>query len=774
MCLVSSEGRFLSTNPRFCEIVGYSAEELLAQNSIETTHPDDRAGEAEITARMLAGELQTSNWEKRFVHRDGRVVWCNLTLALMPPRTGEAQQFVGVIDDISERKKAETATKGLVQTQQELATSDLPVQALMELIAERARGLTDAAGGVVELVDGAELVYTAGAGMVADKIGLRFKREGSLSELALKTHSVLKADDTETDPRCDRVACRKVGARSMVVVPLVRVGTEFVGVLKVMSDRPAAFTDRDVNNLQILTETLGAVIQRQRAAERLLQTVERFDRATHAGGLGVWDWDVQTNHLVWDDRLYQIYGLRREDFSNAYEAWATTVHPADLGRTDAEVQAALRGEKEFDTEFRTVWPDGSIHHIYAVGHVVRDADGTPLRMTGFNADITERKKLEAQFLRAQRMESVGTLASGIAHDMNNILAPIMMSVQLLKEDSKDEATLDMLSTLESCSRRGADLVRQLLSFTRGFDGQQVAVDITLVIRELQKVMKEVFPKDVQFEISAGRDLWTTIGDPSQLHQVLLNLCVNARDAMPRGGKLMIELENIVLDEFYVAMNPDGKAGGYVVIGVSDTGTGIAPAVLDKIFEPFFTTKELGKGTGLGLSTVIGIVKNHGGFVTVYSEVGKGTQFKVYLPAQTSETQLEEVSVTQSGIPRGNGELILLVDDERGVRQVAVRTLVRFGYRVVEAANGAEAVALYVQHQQDVALVLTDVSMPIMDGVALITALRSVNPQVRIVVSSGLPFSGGVARAVEFGVRHFIPKPYTADKLLGIIHQELHS
>ncbi|MEO8281620.1 MAG: PAS domain S-box protein, partial [Ideonella sp.] len=402
MCLVSAQGTFLRTNTRFSEIVGYSADALMTRNCIETTHPDDRAREALITAQMLAGELQASSWEKRYLHRDGREVWCNLTLTLMPAQAGEAPQFVGVIEDITERKKAETATADIVRIQQELASSELPLQAVMELIAERASGLTGAVGAVVELVDGADMVYTAGSGALADKVGMRLKRDGSLSGLSVQMNAVLRADDTETDPRCDRDVCRNIGARSVVVAPLRREGFEFQGVLKVMSNRPNAFTDRDVNNLQILAETLRAAIQRQLTAQKLLQTVERFDLATHAGGLGVWELDVHTNRLTWDERMYQLYGLRKEEFADAYDAWSRTLHPDDLERMDAEVQAALRGDRDFKTEFRVLWPDGSIHHIQAVADVVRDADGKALRMTGFNADITERKVAELSLKRANR------------------------------------------------------------------------------------------------------------------------------------------------------------------------------------------------------------------------------------------------------------------------------------------------------------------------------------------------------------------------------------
>ncbi len=330
----------------------------------------------------------------------------------------------------------------------------------------------------------------------------------------------------------------------------------------------------------------------------------------------------------------------------------------------------------------------------------------------------------------------------------------------------------MLAMLQSCAQRGADLVRQVLTFARGIDGQRVAVNLSHLTQDIKKIVRETFPKNIEFVLETGRDLWPVVGDPTQLHQVLMNFCVNARDAMPDGGKLTLSVENVVLDEVYAGMNPDCNPGAYVMVKVADTGTGIPPEIRDKIFEPFFTTKELGRGTGLGLSTVAAIVKSHGGFINLYSEPGKGTKFKVYFPTEAPKAAMDHLATEKTGLPRGNGELVLVVDDESSVREVTQKTLERFGYRVVVAAHGAEAVSHYVQHRDKIAVVLTDMSMPIMDGPATITALRSINPSVRIIGSSGLADNAMVARVTNNGVRHFVPKPYTAETLLRTIQAVL--
>jgi CheY-like chemotaxis protein len=326
--------------------------------------------------------------------------------------------------------------------------------------------------------------------------------------------------------------------------------------------------------------------------------------------------------------------------------------------------------------------------------------------------------------------------------------------------------------LEASAQHGADLVKQVLAFARGVEGKRILLNPVHIINEIQDMIRDTFPKNITFSYNPHRGVWTVEGDPTQLHQVFTNLCVNARDAMPNGGTLKVTIENVVLDQMYADMNPESKVGDYVMVTVADTGSGIPADIRDKIFEPFFTTKEIGKGTGLGLSTTVGILRSHGGFIRVYSEMGKGTTFKAYLPATTTSNGVEDVAVVKNPLPRGNGELLLVVDDEERMRTVVQGTLEQFGYRVLLAANGAEAVALYAQHREQIAIVLTDMAMPVMDGPATIVALKSMNPNLKIIGSSGLPSDGDVAKAAVAGVKHFVPKPYTAETLLKILAEAL--
>jgi PAS domain S-box-containing protein len=404
--------------------------------------------------------------------------------------------------------------------------------------------------------------------------------------------------------------------------------------------------------------------------------------------------------------------------------------------------------------------------------LVRDSSGRPESILAINTDITERKTLEAQFLRAQRLESIGTLAGGIAHDLNNILSPILMAVELLKTNEADENQLKLLNTLHASARRGADLVGQVLSFARGTEGIRTCLNLRVLAAEIQVIIHNTFPQNIHFILESDETLWNVDADATQLHQVLINLCVNARDAMPSGGRLTLNLENVVLEKADLATHPQCPPGPYLLVRVEDTGHGMPPEIQERIFDPFFTTKSIGEGTGLGLPTVATIVRSHGGFMNVSSKPGKGSAFRIYLPATVTPEPSATIAVRRDRPRGGNGELILVVDDEEAIRIVARSILERFGYRVILAKHGAEAVALYVQHREEIAVVFTDMAMPVMDGPAAIAALQAIDPKVKIIGCSGLAGNSHIAKTKKAGIRHFFPKPYTADTLLRALSETL--
>jgi two-component system cell cycle sensor histidine kinase/response regulator CckA len=502
------------------------------------------------------------------------------------------------------------------------------------------------------------------------------------------------------------------------------------------------------------------ITERKKASEQLREQAALLDQAQDA----ILVRDLENNILFWNKGAERIYGWTPE------EALGQDARSLLFGDETNQFDVAKREvleTGEWGGEMHQQTKDGKGIIVQSRWTLVRDERGEPKSLLVINTDVSRTKRLESQFLRAQRMESIGTLAGGIAHDLNNVLSPILMAVRLLQLKHKDVETARLLEMLERSAERGGDLVKQVLEFARGVEGERIMLQAKHLIREVMKILKDTLPKSIEVQFRAGQDLSVVAGDATQLHQVLMNLCVNARDAMPQGGKLTIEAQNALIDENYARMNLEARPGSYVVIKVADTGTGIPRSNLERIFEPFFTTKAVGLGTGLGLSTVLGIVRSHGGFVNVYSEIGKGTEFRVYLP--TADVGASTATTESSpDLPKGRGELILVVDDEPAIREITSRTLENYGYKAMTANDGAEAVAVFAQHKDQVAAVLTDMAMPYMDGPATIRALHKMDPKVRIIASSGLQGNGSQADFAGTPIRAFLPKPYTADKLLNTL------
>jgi len=524
---------------------------------------------------------------------------------------------------------------------------------------------------------------------------------------------------------------------------------------------------------QRFTGTLEDITESKLAEEALHESEKRYKLVSRATSDVLWDWDLTTNTLWRSDGLKTVFGFTTDEVEPVIDWWTKRLHPEDRDHVVNGLHRAIdSGQEAWTDEYRLLLKDGKYANVQDRGYILRDAAGKATRVVGGMTDLTERKKLEAQYLRAQRMEGIGTLAGGIAHDLNNVLAPILMSIDLLKLDAGDDPQrLQMLDTIRASARRGAELVRQVLSFARGVEGQRVAVNLHHLVDDLAHIITETFPRRLRIVTEIPSNLWFIVGDATQLHQVLLNLAVNARDAMPEGGTLTFAADNLNVDAQYAGTSQEAKPGPYVVLAVTDTGTGMPPEVRDRIFEPFFTTKEVGKGTGLGLSTVHAIVKSHGGFMNVYSEVGQGTTFKVFLPADPTLAQDADKD-TRIEIPRGRGEYILVVDDEESIRSITQQTLEAFGYRVLTAEDGAEAVAVFAEHKNKTGLVLMDMAMPIMDGPTAIHALLRIQPEVRIIAASGLASNVSVAKAAVAGVKDFLPKPYTAEAMLKLIREVL--
>jgi PAS domain S-box-containing protein len=516
-------------------------------------------------------------------------------------------------------------------------------------------------------------------------------------------------------------------------------------------------------------EAANQLLEREIESRRSIQ--ERLVLAQKAGKIGTFEWDLPKNIVNWSPELEALYGLEPGSFQACLDRWLDTIHPEDLPQVERQILETVTTGASLDTEFQIIYPSGDNRWIAVKSSMVLDEAGKPLRAIGIHMDITEKKQLEAQFLRAQRLESLGTLSSGIAHDLNNILTPILAVAQLLPRrlPNIDERTQGMLKILESSARRGAALIAQILSFARGIDGKRVCLHLDRLLLDIESILRQTFPKSIAIVTDFPRDLWMILGDPTQIHQVLMNLCVNGRDAMVEGGILTISATNCTIDESFTRLRLDATPGNYVMITVADTGIGIPTHHLDRIFDPFFTTKEVGKGTGLGLSAVLGIVKSHGGFVDVRSQIDRGSEFHIYLPACYSplESELDELE-----LPLGNRELVLVVDDENAIRELVKTILESHNYRVITAKNGRHAIEVYAQNKQDIALILMDIMMPEMDGNTALVTLHQIAPNLPAIAMSGLNTTDAIAQAQRSGFLKFLTKPFTTDELLRSISETL--
>lgn len=476
--------------------------------------------------------------------------------------------------------------------------------------------------------------------------------------------------------------------------------------------------------------------------------------------------DADGRVLLWNNRATDLYGWTTEE---AIGNTITSLYCSEPGLFERGHEA-VAAHGEWSAECRMVTKKGTPVSVHTRWAATFDESGALRRIVLTDLDQTERKTMEEQALRSQRLESIGTLASGIAHDLNNILTPILMSVGILRTRPIDSESMKLIAAIESSAERGAGIVRQVLTFARGVAGDRMLLQPRHLLNDLAKILGQTFPKNIAIRTQVPRDLWMIMGDATQIHQVLLNLCLNARDAMPDGGNLLLVADNVAFDGSTGGIGAPTSQGPYVMLQVTDTGSGITPDIVARMFDPFFTTKEPGRGTGLGLSTARGIVKNHGGFMTVDTQPGRGTTFKVFIPASLNSQLLEEHD--KPAVPRGHGEIILVVDDEAPVRAAATRTLESHGYQVYTAEDGADALALYFQCRKEIRLVLTDYTMEQMDGLQLVQALKRLDPDCPIVVSSGQCNEEKIAAFRARGVESFLDKPYKPEQLLLCVHREL--
>ncbi len=795
--VVDENGEIISFNRRFVEIwdipsaiaESKSDEQVLQSVTNKLVSPEEFVGRLE---QLYEDRNEISQDE--IALKDGRTFD-----RYSAPMLGEGGKHYGRVwyfRDITERKWAESELRNVnrallltCQCNQEIvrATDESALLQAICRIAVEHGGYRLAWVGFAEQDEGRSVRPVAQAGFdegYLDTVKITWadtERGHGPTGATIRTGKPVLARDISTDPVFDpwRAAAIQRGYASSIALPLLDEGRCF-GALTMYAGEPNAFNAKEAELLAELANDLAYGIgalrhrtERKRAEATLQASQERLRQIFEASPnvTSVFKMEGQDLRRTWmSPNLERLFGYTIEESLQPHW-WSAHVHPEDLARVFTDSGRILVRE-HIVHEYRFLRRDGSVVWINDELRLVRDAAGQPHEVVGAWTDITARKELEAHLLRTQRLESVGRLASGIAHDLNNILAPMLMVPPLLREVVKDPELRNMLSLIETNAQRGSNIIKQLLTFGRGMEGEHVPVQLRSLVNEMSGIIQETFHKNINTRHETPRDIWLVSGDATQLHQVLMNLCVNARDAMPEGGTLTLKLENQEFDESFARITPGAQPGRYVCLSVTDTGDGIAPEHLDKIYDPFFTTKELGKGTGLGLSTVLGIVQSHGGFIQVHSRPGRGTEFKVYLPAsEKAEAQL--AGQTDQSLPRGGGELVLVVDNEISVRQVTRKLLERNGYRVIEAVEGADGITQYVAHQKEVAVVLTDLAMPVMDGPAFIRVLRRLNPEVPIIVMTGYQSKSSLPANLGVPGEASLSKPFNGPILLQTLHRMVH-
>ncbi|RAM53203.1 MAG: hypothetical protein C6Y22_01895 [Hapalosiphonaceae cyanobacterium JJU2] len=748
---VGLDGQWLLVNQKLCKIVGYSHEELNRLTFQDLTHPDDLNVDLEYICLLLTGEIPTYSIEKRYIRKDKTLIWINLTVSLVRKASGEPKYFICVVQEISDRKQIEQRLQ---------AAHDQ----LERRVSERTAELEQAQAKLSDIIN------SAIAAIISFRVFANRDWEYEYFSTGCETIYGYTPQEFMADKHLwlSRVLPED---RKTVILPLfeyffaegsTKIEYRFYhrdGSIRWIASTYTSRRDQ-VRDCWIITAVNTDISDRKQAEQKIREQAALLDIASDA----IFVRDLQHNIFFWNQGAERLYGWQSSEVlgKKANEIFSEETLPQIESAMKTLVdQGKWQGELEHTTK------DGKKVIVQSRWTLVRDYTGQPKFILTVNSDITEKKQLEVQFYQAQRLESLGTLASGIAHDMNNILSPILTVAQLLplKLPNLDNKNRQLFKVLEENSKRGAELVKQILSFARGAEGKRIPLQIKHLINELERIVKSTFPKSIEIYTEVSQPLSTVFADSTQIHQVLMNLCVNARDAMPQGGTLSIAAENFFVDENYARMNLEAKIGNYVVITVSDTGCGIPKELSERIFEPFFTTKEPGKGTGLGLSTVIGIIKNHDGFVNLYSQVGKGSEFKVFLPtSEQAATQGDD----HSQIPKGNGELILVVDDEASIREITKTSLEEYNYTTLIARDGVEAFSLYAQHQNEIRLVLMDIQMPWIDGLNAIRVLQQMNSSVKVIAISGLASNRQILEANGINVGAFLLKPYTLEELLNTI------
>jgi PAS domain S-box-containing protein len=737
MLITDARGVIIWINPSFTAATGYTAEESIGQTPrILKSGLQDEAFYRRFWDTIRSGHIFRGEFINR--RKDGTIYYDEHTVTPVRGADGGITNFIGVMHDITERKRVEEELREAnAQLRQFLDHSPAVLYALrVEGDGVRPQFASENITRLLGFTASETLNYEWWLGQLHPS-----DRERALSAI------------TETIEQ----GVSRAQYRLRHIDGTYRCVEDNLRLIRDQQGRPAEIVG-------VWTD----ITDRKRAEDELRETERRFREMLDNLELISIMRDHEGRVIYCNDYFLRLTGWSREEVIGTI--WFDRFLPPDIVNQVREVfQTLLQGGKEDRHYANEIITRSGERRLIQWNHsLLYSKKGEVNGVASIAEDITDRALLEKQLFRAQRLESLGTLAGGIAHDLNNLLLPILMGVTLLKRFDPNEASMKAIDNIERSVKRGSELVKQVLLFARGGQTSREPVLLGDVVREIQAIITSTFPKDITVAMAVAKDVHPVTGDATQLTQVLLNLCVNSRDAMPHGGHILISARNHVLSEAETLRHGVVAGGDYVVFEVADTGQGMSKEIIDLIFDPFFTTKEVGSGTGLGLSTVQGIVTSHGGFIEVSSTPGEGSTFTVYLPARGTHAEPATPPADPSAPPHGNGELVLLVDDDASVLSITQQTLEEFGYEVLAAEDGAQAIGIFSRRHEDIALVLTDMAMPVMDGFALIAALNRIGRDVRVIATTGNPSAAAMTKIASSGVAHILIKPYTADHLLRTI------
>ncbi|AFJ03678.1 putative sensor histidine kinase with a response regulator receiver domain [Methylophaga frappieri] len=744
VAVTSTSGQFLHANKAYCDMIGYQESELMTLDFSTLTHPADRNQNWLDIQQMLAGDLDSTVLEKRYVHKLGETVWAKLSISVQRDFSGKIKGLVAITENITDRKREEQSR---IEAERSLS------QLIANLPGVAYRCLYDRHWTMLYLSDGFESFSG-------------YPREAILQNNQTSFASLVVAEDRDrlfAEIR-DAVSLKKP---YQVEYRLRRKDNQVIWIW----EQGAAVYD-SAGEVIYLEGYLSDISVQKSINSLVRQSEQRFQLLSKATNDAIWDWDLKKNSLWWNDSFAELVGYTKSEIEPTLEFWAECVHPEERDHVVSSLDQAIADHKaSWQNSYRMVQKDGNVIQVLDRGYVIYDEQGNATRMVGGITDITERMALEEQLRQSQRLESVGQLTGGVAHDFNNLLTVIIGNADILKmsfpESDRRQNLAEMILT---AAKRGADLTGSLLAFARRQPLSPKNIDINALLLNMQALMRRAVGETVDMQLLTSEDLWLANVDMGQLENALLNLVLNARDAMPDGGQLCIETQNIQLSESY-CLQHDIVAGDYVMVAVSDSGSGMSPETLGKAFEPFFTTKHKDKGTGLGLAMVYGFIKQSQGHINLYSEAEQGTTVRIYLPRGNERHKADLTEAIAPPMPTGN-ESVLVVEDDALVREYVVSQLQLLGYQVSVAENGHAALDLF-KNGLVVDLLFTDVMMPGgMTGRELAEQAKQIVPSLRTLYTSGYTENAIVHHGrLDAGVL-LLSKPYSRDKLAQKIREAL--